>query len=137
MKAFAAARCGDLRCGLMKKPALCLSLFVAARAVFAQGSADPLAPTRDTKSAVEIDREWQQSVAKYDGERKRLLAEAEKQAKDGPYQPDLGSLMKYQQPQWYKDAKFGIFIHWGVYSVAAAESEWYPRNMYRPDEGAY
>ena len=27
--------------------------------------------------------------------------------------------MKYQQPQWYKDAKFGIFIHWGVYSVPA------------------
>jgi alpha-L-fucosidase len=123
----------------MKKPALCLSLFflVAAPAVFAQGSADPLAPTRDTKSAVEIDREWQQSVAKYDGERSRLLAEAEKQANDGPFRPDWGSLMKYQQPQWYKDAKFGIFIHWGVYSVPAAENEWYPRNMYRPDEGAY
>ena len=123
----------------MKKSALCLSLFflTGAAILFAQGSTDPLAPTRDTKSAVEIDREWQQSVAKYDGERKRLLAEAEKQANDGPYRPDWGSLMKYQQPQWYKDAKFGIFIHWGVYSVAAAESEWYPRNMYRPGEGAY
>jgi alpha-L-fucosidase len=116
-----------------------LLLLCGASMVFAQSSAstDPLAPTRDTKSAVEIDREWQQSVAKYDGERKRLLAEAEKQANDGPYRPDWDSLMKYQQPQWYKDAKFGIFIHWGVYSVAAAENEWYPRNMYRPDEGAY
>jgi alpha-L-fucosidase len=116
-----------------------LLLLCGASMVFAQSpaSTDPLAPTRDTKSAVEIDREWQQSVAKYDGERKRLLAEAEKQANDGPYRPDWGSLMKYQQPQWYKDAKFGIFIHWGVYSVPAAENEWYPRNMYRPDEGAY
>ena len=33
-------------------------------------------------------------------------------------------------PEWYKDAKFGIFIHWGVYSVPAFGSEWYPREMY-------
>ena len=107
--------------------------------LFAQGAAstDALAPTRDSKSAEQIDREWQQSVAKYDGERNRLLAEADKQAHDGPFRPDWASLIKYQQPQWYKDAKFGIFIHWGVYSVPAAENEWYPRNMYRPDEGAY
>jgi alpha-L-fucosidase len=100
-------------------------------------SADPLAPTLGVKSPVEIDREWQQSVAKYDAERNRLLAEEQKQENDGPYRADWGSLMKYQQPQWYKDAKFGIFIHWGVYSVPAAENEWYPRNMYRPSENAY
>jgi alpha-L-fucosidase len=34
-------------------------------------------------------------------------------------------------PEWYLDAKFGIFIHWGVYAVPAFGSEWYPRNMYR------
>ena len=67
----------------------------------------------------------------------RLLTEADRQANDGPYRPDWATLIKYQQPQWYKDAKFGIFIHWGVYSVPAAENEWYPRNMYRPEEGAY
>jgi alpha-L-fucosidase len=33
-------------------------------------------------------------------------------------------------PEWYQDAKFGIFIHWGVYSVPAFGNEWYPRNMY-------
>jgi alpha-L-fucosidase len=98
---------------------------------------DPLAPTLGVKSAVEIDQEWQQSVSKYDSERNRLLAEAERQANDGPFRPNWGSLMKYEQPQWYKDAKFGIFIHWGVYSVAAAENEWYPRNMYHPGDGAY
>ncbi|HET6208245.1 MAG TPA: alpha-L-fucosidase [Terracidiphilus sp.] len=116
-----------------------LLLLYGGSALFAQTSAstDPLAPTRDTKSAVEIDREWQQSVAKYDTERNRLVAEAEKQANDGPFRPDWDSLMKYQQPQWYRDAKFGIFIHWGVYSVPAAENEWYPRNMYKPGEGAY
>jgi hypothetical protein len=34
---------------------------------------DPLAPTHDTKSAAEIDREWQVSVSKYDGARAALL----------------------------------------------------------------
>ena len=116
-----------------------LLLICSASALSAQAPvpADPLAPTLGVKSAVEIDREWQQSVSKYDAERNRLLAEAAKQANDGPFRPDWATLIKYQQPQWYKDAKFGIFIHWGVYSVPAAENEWYPRNMYRPDEGAY
>jgi alpha-L-fucosidase len=118
---------------------LCVLLFGAPSA-FAQDPAavpDPLAPTQGVKSAAEIDQEWQRSVARYDAERNRLLAVEEKQENDGPYRADWATLMKYQQPQWYKDAKFGIFIHWGVYSVPAAENEWYPRNMYRPGEGAY
>ena len=48
----------------------------------------------------------------------------------GPFKPSWASLDKYQVPKWYEDAKFGIFIHWGVYSVPAFGSEWYPRNMY-------
>lgn len=44
------------------------------------------------------------------------------------------SLEKFQIPTWYADSKFGIFIHWGVYSVPAFASEWYPRNMYRADD---
>jgi len=113
---------------------------MTAQAAYAQipsAAVDPLAPTRVTKSAVDIDREWQQSVSKYDAERNRLLAEAEKQENDGPFRADWATLMKYQQPQWYKDAKFGIFIHWGVFCVPAAEYEWYPRNMYRPGDGSY
>jgi alpha-L-fucosidase len=46
------------------------------------------------------------------------------------FQPDWASLSRYQIPEWYRDAKFGIFIHWGVYSVPAFGSEWYPREMY-------
>ena len=34
-------------------------------------------------------------------------------------------------PPWYRDAKLGIFIHWGLYAVPAFGNEWYPRNMYR------
>jgi alpha-L-fucosidase len=37
-----------------------------------------------------------------------------------------------REPDWFKDAKFGIYFHWGVYSVPAFSSEWYPRWMYAP-----
>jgi alpha-L-fucosidase len=33
-------------------------------------------------------------------------------------------------PEWFQDAKFGIYYHWGVFSVPAFSNEWYPRNMY-------
>ena len=49
------------------------------------------------------------------------------------YLPDWESLKSYTIPEWYRDAKFGIFIHWGVYSVPEFGSEWYPRNMYLQD----
>ena len=49
----------------------------------------------------------------------------------GPFQPNWESLKAYTIPTWYEDAKFGIFIHWGIYSVPAFGSEWYPRNMYQ------
>lgn len=47
------------------------------------------------------------------------------------YQATWQSLSNYKTPEWFKDAKFGIFIHWGVYSVPAYIYEWYPRHMYR------
>jgi len=47
------------------------------------------------------------------------------------FQANWESLQKYETPDWFRDAKFGIFIHWGVYSVPAFGSEWYPRNMYQ------
>jgi alpha-L-fucosidase len=46
------------------------------------------------------------------------------------YQPTWESLSNYKCPDWFRDAKFGIFIHWGVYSVPGFSSEWYPRQMY-------
>ena len=52
------------------------------------------------------------------------------QAQD-KYQATWESLKKYETPEWFRDAKFGIFIHWGVYSVPAFGSEWYPRLMYQ------
>lgn len=52
---------------------------------------------------------------------------------NGRYKDTWESLQQYQPPRWYADAKFGIFIHWGVYSVPAFGSEWYSRNMYIKD----
>ncbi len=50
------------------------------------------------------------------------------------YEPTIESLKNYQAPEWYQDAKFGVWAHWGVYSVPAFggthAAEWYPRHMY-------
>lgn len=55
----------------------------------------------------------------------------------GPFTDSWESLSAYQVPEWYRNAKFGIFIHWGVYSVPQFDSEWYSRNMYIEGSKAY
>ena len=60
----------------------------------------------------------------------KRLAAIDRVAQTGPFQPAWESLTQFQTPKWYQDAKFGIFIHWGAYSVPAFDNEWYPRNMY-------
>jgi len=49
------------------------------------------------------------------------VAEIDKVVEAGPFKADWKSLEVYEIPQWYKDAKFGIFIHWGAYSVPAID----------------
>lgn len=41
------------------------------------------------------------------------------------YEPNWSSLDKRPLPLWYDEAKVGIFIHWGVYSVPSMGSEWF------------
>jgi len=41
------------------------------------------------------------------------------------YTPDWTSLDSRPLPSWYDEAKFGIFVHWGVFSVPAYGSEWF------------
>jgi alpha-L-fucosidase len=89
----------------------------------------PTAPTA-ANSAASLADAWAQASAKYDSPRKAILADVERGSQDGRFRPDWNSLSQYQVPSWYRDAKFGIFIHWGVYSVPAFGSEWYPRQMY-------
>lgn len=55
----------------------------------------------------------------------------------GPVEPTIQSLgLNYSAPAWFREAKFGIYMHWGVYSCAG-RNEWYPRNMYIPGRPAY
>jgi len=68
---------------------------------------------------------------------KSRLDQVERTIEKGPFQPSWDSLEQYKIPAWYLDAKFGIFIHWGVYSVPAYDSEWYPRKMYLPGNDVY
>jgi alpha-L-fucosidase len=88
-----------------------------------------MGPSKD-KPAQVIDQEWVKASAKYDGQRAEILKRVDAVDAAGPVTPDWQTLAAYKEPEWYKDAKFGIFIHWGVYSVPAFGSEWYPRQMY-------
>lgn len=49
------------------------------------------------------------------------------------YMPSWRSISQHRVPQWLKDCKFGIYTHWGVYSVPACgpNATWYAYNMYR------
>jgi alpha-L-fucosidase len=52
----------------------------------------------------------------------------------GPFQPTWESLRdNYHSPEWLGQAKFGIFIHWGLYSIPAHGNEWYAKHMYTSD----
>ena len=47
------------------------------------------------------------------------------------YSANWDSLAKYDATaEWFKDAKFGIYAHWGVLSVPEYANDWYPRNMH-------
>ena len=67
----------------------------------------------------------------------QLLETVDRIIAEGPYQPAWSSLMQTKTPDWFKQKRFGIFIHWGVYSVPANSNEWYPRNMYIEGMPAY
>jgi alpha-L-fucosidase len=52
----------------------------------------------------------------------------------GPFAPTWESLRdNWTLPAWFNQAKFGIFIHWGLYSMPARINEWYARHMYTTD----
>jgi alpha-L-fucosidase len=54
----------------------------------------------------------------------------------GPFASTAGSLRQYQTPDWFRDAKFGIWAHWGPQSVPR-QGDWYARNMYLPGHPQY
>ena len=54
----------------------------------------------------------------------------------GPFQPTMASLTNYSCPDWFRDAKFGIWAHWGPQAVPM-DGDWYARGMYEPGNKHY
>ena len=52
------------------------------------------------------------------------------------FEPTVESLQQYKCPEWFRDAKFGIYLHWGAYSVAR-QGEWYARKLYEENTPEY
>ena len=115
---------------------LLLLPMMASTRMLAQVVIDADAPTVG-EDPLAIDRTWQKASSKYDLARMAILESVDKVNHAGPFRPDWESLQTYKVPEWYMDAKFGIFIHWGVYSVPAFGNEWYPRNMYNEGSDEY
>lgn len=59
---------------------------------------------------------------------------AEIQSFSNSYEATWESLAAHEIPEWLKDAKFGIYAHWGIYSVPAYGNEWYGKRMYDLDQ---
>ncbi|MFD7014724.1 alpha-L-fucosidase [Streptomyces sp. NPDC059928] len=60
-----------------------------------------------------------------------VLSTGRAQAAPSSYVPTWNSVDQHPPaPEWFQDAKFGIYFHWGAFSVPAYDNEWYPRNMY-------
>jgi alpha-L-fucosidase len=55
---------------------------------------------------------------------------------DGPYKPNDESLSQFKYPEWFRDAKFGIWAHWGPQAVPR-QGDWYARRMYIEKDPAY
>ncbi len=57
------------------------------------------------------------------------VAQKKEKKKKLKFEPTVESLQQYECPEWFRDAKLGIYMHWGVYSVAEM-GEWYARKLY-------
>jgi alpha-L-fucosidase len=55
---------------------------------------------------------------------------------EGPYKPSDESLTQYQYPEWFRDAKFGIWAHWGPQAVPR-QGDWYAKRMYQEGSSGY
>jgi alpha-L-fucosidase len=60
---------------------------------------------------------------------KSLAQDAAPEIAKGPFDGSRDALKAYEIPQWFRDAKFGIWAHWGPQS-AAEDGDWYARNIY-------
>jgi alpha-L-fucosidase len=57
------------------------------------------------------------------------IRETDEPMQAGKFEPTWDSLKQYQTPEWYRDAKFGIWAHWGA-QCQPESGDWYARSMY-------
>ena len=69
-------------------------------------------------------------------DRKAYLEKIEGVIGEGPFHADWDSLAAWQAPDWFRQSRLGIFLHWGPFSVPAFH-DWYARNMYVKDSEEY
>ena len=62
------------------------------------------------------------------------VSEKHEKMQTGKYEPTWQSLEQHQTPEWFRDAKFGIWAHWGAQCVEGS-GDWMAREMYM--EGSY
>jgi alpha-L-fucosidase len=117
-----------------------LLLLAAAAPVWAQDEqprrTPGFTPYRYRHGAEELQRRFSAPLM---AEAAREVASLEEANRQGPYAPTLESLLTHPVPEWYRDAKLGVFLDWGLYSVAgygekrfarARYPDWYLDHMY-------
>ena len=76
----------------------------------------------------DVSEEYQKAI-------EEKVRQAEEVIAKGPYSADFKDMERHKEaPEWYRDAKFGIYFHWGVYSVPESGHEWYPCNMHNVND---
>jgi len=65
-----------------------------------------------------------------------IQAQANVAVEQGPYEAQWESLKQWECPEWFRDAKFGIWAHWGP-QCQAEDGDWYARHMYYEGSGQY
>ena len=60
---------------------------------------------------------------------KKALKRMDRVIDAGSFEPNWASLARFKVPDWFCQSKFGIFVHWGLYTVPEFGNEWYSRNM--------
>lgn len=74
--------------------------------------------------------------AQAEGEFQVKVSEADEPMQTGEYSPTWESLKKYEVPEWFRNAKFGIWAHWGPQCVEGS-GDWMARSMYIEGSSAY
>src|SRR5271157_4860787 len=64
------------------------------------------------------------------------ISEKAEPVEQGKFQPSWESLKQYEVPEWFRNAKFGIWAHWGP-QCQPEQGDWYGRAMYEEGSNDY